>query len=64
MLPTGAHLAFGAYQEEGRPLRRLLKQLGGGSLQGGLLTLQKDPDALRELASAISVDTKVILSSA
>ncbi len=59
MLPNGSHLSFGSYQEESRPLRRLLKQVGGGSIQGGLLAVQQDPNAMRELANALCIDTKV-----
>ena len=59
VLPNGSHLSFGSYQEESRPLRRLLKQVGGGSIQGGLLAVQQDPNALRELANALCIDTKV-----
>ena len=28
VLPNGSHLSFGSYQEESRPLRRVLKQVG------------------------------------
>ena len=59
MLPNGSHLSFGGYQEESRPLRRMLKQVGGGSIAGGLLAVQQDQNALRALASALCIDTKV-----
>ena len=58
VLPNGSHLSFGSYQEESRPLRRLLKQVGGGSIEGGLLAVQQDPNALRELANVLCIDTK------
>lgn len=61
VLPNGSHLSFGSYQEESRPLRRVLKQVGGGSVGGGLLAVQQDQNALRELASALCIDTKVAL---
>ena len=60
VLPNGSHLSFGAYQEESRPLRRVLKQVGGGSIQSGLLAVQHDQNALRELASALCLDAKVL----
>ena len=59
MLPNGCHLSFGSYQEESRPLRRLLKQIGGGSVTGGLRAVQLDQNVLRELASALCIDAKV-----
>ena len=61
VLPNGSHLSFGSYQEESRPLRRVLKQVGGGSVGGGLLAVQQDQNALRELASALCIDAKVAL---
>ena len=60
VLPNGSHLSFGNYQEESRPLRRVLKQVGGGSIEGGLLAVQQDEYALQELAAALCIDTKVI----
>ena len=59
VLPNGSHLSFGSYQEESRPLRRVLKQVGGGSIGGGLLAVQQDHNALRALANALCIDTKV-----
>lgn len=59
VLPNGSHLSFGRYQEESRPLRRVLKQVGGGSIEGGILTMQQDQNALRELAAGLCIDAKV-----
>ena len=59
MLPNGSHLCFGNYQEESRPLRRLLKQAGGGSIEGGLLAVQQDKNAMAELVDMLDIDAKV-----
>jgi hypothetical protein len=59
VLPNGSHLSFGCYQEESPPLRRMLKQVGGGSIEWGILTMQQDQNALRELAASLCIDTKV-----
>ena len=59
MLPNGSHLCFGNYQEESRPLRRLLKQAGGGSIEGGLLAVQQEKNAMAELVDMLDVDAKV-----
>ncbi|CAK0783737.1 hypothetical protein CVIRNUC_006936 [Coccomyxa viridis] len=61
VLPNGSHLCFGNYQEESRPLRRLLKQAGGGSIEGGLLAVQQEKNAMAELVDMLDIDAKVLL---
>ena len=46
----------------GRPLRRMLKQLGSGSLDRGLQQLRSDETALQELAQLIHVEPAVSAS--
>ena len=59
VLPNGSHLCFCNYQEESRPLRRLLKQAGGGSIEGGLLAVQQEKNAMAELVDMLDIDAKV-----
>ena len=57
-LPTGRQLSYGAYHDQARPLRRVLKQVGAGSLEAGLAAVRADEAALREVAAVISLDPK------
>jgi len=57
-LPTGRQLSYGAYHDQARPLRRVLKQVGAGSLDAGLAALRADEAALREVAAVVGVDPK------
>jgi hypothetical protein len=59
VLPNGSHLSFGNYTEESRPLKRILKQFGGGSVEGGLAAVLRDEQVMRELVSVLNVDAKV-----
>ncbi len=59
VLPNGSHLSFGNYSEESRPLKRALKQVGGGSVEGGLSAVKIDEQAMREVISVLKVDAKV-----
>ncbi|EIE25016.1 p25-alpha-domain-containing protein [Coccomyxa subellipsoidea C-169] len=61
VLPNGSHLTFGSYAEESRPLKRALKQVGGGSVEGGLAAVQTNDQAMRELVTVLDVDSKIIL---
>ncbi|BDA41253.1 probable tubulin polymerization-promoting protein family member 3 at C-terminar half [Coccomyxa sp. Obi] len=60
VLPNGSHLTFGSYGEESRPLKRTLKQVGGGSVEGGLAAVCQDDQAMRELVTVLDVDAKII----
>ena len=57
-LPTGRQLSYGAYHDQARPLRRVLKQVGAGSLEAGLAAVRSDEAALREVAATIAADPK------
>ncbi|KAK9908613.1 hypothetical protein WJX75_000439 [Coccomyxa subellipsoidea] len=61
VLPNGSHLTFGSYAEESRPLKRALKQVGGGSVEGGLAAVHANDQAMRELVTLLDVDAKIIL---
>ncbi|CAL8462026.1 g1557 [Coccomyxa elongata] len=61
VLPNGSHLTFGSYGEESRPLKRTLKQVGGGSVEGGLAAVCQNDQAMRELVTVLDVDAKIIL---
>ncbi|KAK9838481.1 hypothetical protein WJX81_002091 [Elliptochloris bilobata] len=61
-LQTGRQLSYGAYHDQARPLRRVLKQVGAGSLDAGLAAVRTDEAALREVAAVISADPKAILN--
>lgn len=55
-LPSGRQLTYGAYKDCSRPLRRCLKQLGSGSVEGGVIAITKDSKALEEVAVTLDVD--------
>ena len=57
-LPTGRQLSYGAYHDQARALRRVLKQVGAGSLEAGLAAVRADEAALREVSAVISLDPK------
>ena len=57
-LPTGRQLSYGAYHDQTRALRRVLKQVGAGSLEAGLAAVRADEAALREVSAVISLDPK------
>ena len=57
-LPTGRQLSYGTYHDQARALRRVLKQVGAGSLDAGLAAVRADEAALREVAAVISLDPK------
>ena len=54
-LPNGRQLTYGEYRDLSRPLRRMLKQLGAGSLDEGLLSLRSQEAALQEVSHLIGV---------
>lgn len=58
-LPNGRQLTYGAYKDCSRPLRRCLKQLGSGSVEGGVAAIKADSKALEEVSSLLAVDTQV-----
>ena len=55
-LRSGRQLTYGAYKDCSRPLRRCLKQLGKGSVEGGIVTIRGDSKALEEVAVMLDVD--------
>ena len=57
-LPTGRQLSYGAYHDQARPLRRVLKQVGAGSLEAGLAAVRADEAALREVSAVICLEPK------
>lgn len=61
-LPTGRQLSYGAYHDQARALRRVLKQVGAGSLEAGLAAVRADEAALREVSAVISLDPKARLA--
>ena len=58
-LPNGRQLTYGEYRDASRPLRRCLKQLGSGSLDGGMATVLHNEAALNEVAQLIGIEKQV-----
>lgn len=59
MLRSGRPLGFGDYKDASRPLRRLLKQYGSGSLEAGLHFSKNNNNAIAELVQLLAVDRPV-----
>ena len=55
-LPSGRQLTYGAYKDCSRPLRRCLKQLGKGSVEGGVVAIRSNSKALEEVAVMLDVE--------
>jgi len=55
-LATGRPLGAGEYRDASRPLRRLLKQYGDGSLEAGLRHVASSPAAQSETIALLAVD--------
>lgn len=60
-LGNGRPLGNGDYKDASRPLRRLLKQYGNGSLEDGLRYVAGNPAAQSETIALLSVDKPVSL---
>ena len=58
-LASGRPLGYGEYKDCTRPLRRLLKQYGSGSLEAGLRFAKANGNALAELVALLNVDLPV-----
>lgn len=63
-LPNGRQLTYGSYKDCSRPLRRCLKQLGSGSVDGGINAIKSDNKALEEVAAVVMVEKQVVLREA
>lgn len=63
-LASGRPLGTGDYKDASRPLRRLLKQYGDGSLEGGLRWVAAHPAAQSETIALLSVDKPVRAATA
>ena len=63
-LASGRPLGFGDYKDASRPLRRLLKQYGSGSLEAGLKFAKNNGNAVAELVALLGIDRLVRLYSA
>ncbi|KAK9810553.1 hypothetical protein WJX73_000223 [Symbiochloris irregularis] len=61
-LPNGRQLTYGEYRDVGRPLRRMLKQFGSGSLERGLQHLRSSESALEEVSTLIHVSTADVVA--
>ena len=59
VLSSGRPLGYGDYKDCCRPLRRLLKQYGSGSLEAGLKFAKANGNALSELVALLNVDRPV-----
>ena len=59
LLANGRPLGHGDYKDASRPLRRLLKQYGNGSLEGGLRYVAGSASAQAETIALLSVDKPV-----
>ncbi len=59
VLASGRPLGYGDYKDCCRPLRRLLKQYGSGSLEAGLKFAKTNGNALSELVALLNVDRPV-----
>ena len=55
-LPSGRQLTYGAYKDCSRPLRRCLKLLGKGSVEGGIVAIRSNSKALEEVAAMLDVE--------
>lgn len=63
-LPSGRQLTYGAYKDCSRPLRRCLKQMGNGSVEGGLVAIKNGSKPLEEVAAMLDVEKQVRLMHA
>lgn len=59
LLANGRPLGHGDYKDASRQLRRLLKQYGDGSLEGGLRFVARNGGAQLETIALLSVDKPV-----
>lgn len=59
-LPNGRQLTYGEYKESSRPLRRLLKQIGSGSLDNGIDIIQSNEEALASVSQLIGIPREVV----
>ena len=60
-LPNGRQLTYGSYKDCSRPLRRCLKQLGSGSIEGGITAIKTDNKALEEISALVDVEKQVTI---
>jgi hypothetical protein len=58
-LPNGRQLTYGEYRDSSRPLRRLLKQLGSGSLEAGMNVVLTQEEARNSVSQLIGIATQV-----
>jgi len=58
-LPNGRQLTYGEYRDSSRPLRRLLKQLGSGSLEAGMNVVLTQEEARSSVSQLIGIATQV-----
>lgn len=63
-LRNGRQLTYGSYKDCSRPLRRCLKQLGSGSIEGGFNAVKTDNKALEEIATLVDIEKQVTMPSA
>ncbi|KAL3132079.1 hypothetical protein ABBQ32_008689 [Trebouxia sp. C0010 RCD-2024] len=63
-LRSGRQLTYGAYKDCSRPLRRCLKQMGNGSMDGGLRAITSGSKALEEVAAMLDVEKQAVLREA
>ena len=63
-LRNGRQLTYGSYKDCSRPLRRCLKQLGSGSIEGGFNAVRTDNKALEEIATLVDIEKQVTMASA
>ena len=63
-LRNGRQLTYGSYKDCSRPLRRCLKQLGNGSIEGGFNAIKTDNKALEEIATLVDIEKQVTMPSA
>lgn len=63
-LRNGRQLTYGSYKDCSRPLRRCLKQLGNGSIEGGFNAVKTDNKALEEIATLVDIEKQVVLREA
>ncbi|KAL3156386.1 hypothetical protein ABBQ38_000700 [Trebouxia sp. C0009 RCD-2024] len=63
-LRSGRQLTYGAYKDCSRPLRRCLKQMGNGSVDGGFRAITSGSKALEEVAAMLDVEKQAVLREA
>lgn len=63
-LPSARRLPAAAYADLSKAMRKLLKQLGGGSVEAGILRVRADEGVRRHVAQAAAAPAEAVLADA